>query len=239
MAEIRYVGAELDLFAKAANWKHYWSSILRPYLGRRILDVGAGIGATIDILADAPHDAWLALEPDPELAKRLRERLASSPETSRVKVRTGTLADLPPNATFDTILYIDVLEHIANDRAEMARAAGHLAASGRLIVLAPAHQCLFTAFDAAIGHERRYSRRSLSLAAPAGLCRERLQYLDSVGLLASIANRFLLRSAQPNEVQIGIWDGVMVPVSRLLDPMLLGRVGKSILGIWQKREGAA
>ena len=238
MNEIAYVGAELDLFARAVNWKRYWSSILRPCLGVRILDVGAGIGATLDVLADGPGRAWLALEPDPDLAQRLRGRVLAGEIRADVEVRNGTLADLPPGDRFDTILYIDVLEHIADDAAEFARATERLLPGGRICILAPAHQWLFTPFDAAIGHERRYTRASLRAAAPAGLACERLDYLDSVGMLASIGNRFLLRSAHPSESQIALWDRLMVPASRVLDPLLLRRVGKSVLGIWRKGQGA-
>ncbi len=238
MNEIAYVGAELDLFARAANWKRYWSSLLRPCLGDRVLDVGAGIGATLDVLADAPGRHWLALEPDPALADRLRGRVAAGAFGAEVSVRTGTLADLAPGEAFDSILYVDVLEHIADDRGEFARAAERLRPGGRICILSPAHQWLFTPFDAAIGHERRYTRGSLAAAAPAGLACERLDYLDSVGMLASMGNRFLLRSAHPTEAQIALWDRLMVPLSRLLDPLLLRRVGKSVLGVWRKGGGA-
>jgi hypothetical protein len=58
--------------------------------------------------------------------------------------------------------------------------------------------------------------------------------LDSVGLFASLANRFILRSPMPTPAQIAAWDRVMVPVSRLLDPMTGHRLGKSAIVIWQK-----
>ena len=94
-------------------------------------------------------------------------------------------------------------------------------------------------FDAAIGHARRYSRGTLRDAVPPGLVCERLDYLDSVGMLASLGNRLLLRAAQPTAGQIALWDGVMVPLSHVLDPLLMRRVGKSVLGIWRREEGAA
>ena len=67
------------------------------------------------------------------------------------------------------MLYIDVLEHIEHDLDELARAASHLAPGGHLVVLAPAHQALFSDFDRAIGHYRRYNRAGLQKLAPAGL----------------------------------------------------------------------
>jgi hypothetical protein len=106
---------------------------------------------------------------------------------------------------------------------------------GRVLVLSPAHQWLFSEFDRAIGHFRRYTRGALRAITPAGATVERLIYLDSVGLLASLGNRLLLKKSMPTARQIGIWDGMMVPLSRALDLVLLHSVGKSVLAVWKKQ----
>ena len=103
-------------------------------------------------LADSTRD-WTCLEPDAELAGRLARRLSDAGLAFRV-VR-GTTADIPDGDRFDCALYIDVLEHIADDRAELRRVSALLRPGGRLIVLAPAHQFFFSAFDEAVGHWRR------------------------------------------------------------------------------------
>lgn len=149
-------------------------------------------------------------------------------------MRVGVVADLPEAELFDTIIYADVLEHIEDDRGELERAARHLAPGGHIIVLSPAHQWLFTPFDTAIGHFRRYDRRSLGAVRPPGTEQVRLFYLDSVGVLASAANRFLLGSAHPTRAQIQTWDRLMVPASRLIDPLFGRNLGKSIIGVWRR-----
>ncbi len=199
-----------------------------------MLEVGAGTGGTTRLLCDGRQARWTSLEPDPALAEQLRQRLAREPLPLPVEVQVGTLADLPADALFDTILYIDVLEHIEDDRAEMARAAAHLAPGGRVIVLAPAHQFLYTPFDKAIGHYRRYSAGTLRAAAPPELKEERVFYLDSVCLLASLGNRLLLKSANPSLRQIRFWDRLLVRASRLTDPLLFHRLGKTVIGVWSK-----
>ena len=160
------------------------------------------------------------------------------PAGGRHKTVVGTIADLNAEAKFDAILYIDVLEHIEDDRAEMTRAAARLKPGGALIVMSPAHPFLFTPFDAAIGHFRRYTRASLHQTAPTTLSVEKLVYLDAAGMLASAANRMLLRSAMPTERQILTWDRLLVPVSRLIDPLFAGRVGKNVLGSGAKHDPA-
>jgi hypothetical protein len=75
----------------------------------------------------------------------------------------------------------------------------------------------------------------LAAAAPASVEPVWLSYLDSVGMLASMGNRYVLGSGMPTSRQLWIWDKLMVPVSRLIDPLLFYSVGKSILGVWRKR----
>jgi SAM-dependent methyltransferase len=227
--EFRYVGSELELFKKARNWKAYWRAQIAEFVRGEVLEVGAGIGANTLALADLTYERWTCLEPDAVLAARIE-----LPPGGRHVTAVGTIGDLNEDAKFDAILYIDVLEHIEDDRGEMARAAARLKPGGALIVMVPAHPFLFTPFDAAIGHFRRYTRASLHQTAPAALGLEKLVYLDAAGMLASAANRVLLRSAMPTERQILTWDRLLVPVSRLIDPIFAGRVGKNVLGIWRK-----
>jgi SAM-dependent methyltransferase len=230
-ASYTYIGTELDLFALASNWKRYWTEEIRPYLRGRVLEIGAGIGSNTVALADHRRD-WTCLEPDAALADRLRQRLAAAGWS--FPVVHGTTADLPAHERFDCALYIDVLEHIEDDRGELERVSALLQPGGRLIVLAPAHQFLFSAFDRAVGHCRRYSRHMLRAVAPLELRVERAVYLDSVGALASAANRFALRQSMPKARQLKFWDSMLVPISRVIDPIFGYNVGKSVIVIWIK-----
>ena len=229
-----YEGSELALFAKAVRWKAYWGDTITPYLGNRVLDVGAGIGSTARQLCGPRQSLWVALEPDRRLADQICRARADGVIPLTCEVRIGTIDDLNFSEMFETILYIDVLEHIEDDRAELRRVADHLVSGGRLIVLAPAHQNLFTPFDQAIGHFRRYDRCSILALTPDNLKPERVLYLDSVGLLASLGNCVVLRSAMPTAGQIALWDRWMVPASRAIDPLIGHCVGKSVLAIWRR-----
>lgn len=220
------------MFAHARHWKAYLRKMLRPFITGRVLEVGAGLGATTAVLATLPHSGWTCLEPDPDLAAALGRELANR-NLPPVELRCRCVADLVDVERYDTILYIDVLEHIADHREELARAARCLRPGGHLVVLAPAHPWLYSAFDSAVGHHRRYQRRSLAAITPDGLAVVRALYLDSVGLLASLANRCLMRQSQPTAAQIAFWDGALVPLSRYLDPLLGYRLGKTILTVWQ------
>lgn len=235
MTRYDYVGDELDLFADAKNWKRYLRSQLRGYLVGDVLEVGAGLGGTTRVLFPGDSTSWTCLEPDERLAARIRQAVEAGELGESCRICVGTLADLDPGRRFDTILYVDVLEHIEHDREEVSAAAGRLRPGGALAVLSPAHDWLFTAFDESVGHFRRYDRGSLRALTPAQAGLERLRYLDSVGVAASAGNRLILRSGMPTERQIRIWDRLMVPMSRILDPLLRYRFGKSVLAVWRKR----
>ena len=229
-----YVGGELDLFARAVNWKRYFRSELAPFIRGDVLEVGAGIGETTRHLCDGRQRTWMCLEPDPRLAGRLRELLKQASLTPAPTVQTGTLAGLEPSSRFDAILYIDVLEHIENDREELLRATEHLAPGGAIVVLSPAFGVLFSEFDRAVGHFRRYTRDTLTAVFPPTLRRRRLTYLDSVGFVASLANRALLKQSLPSARQIALWDSVMIPTSRWVDPMLGRWFGRSIIAVYER-----
>ena len=234
MAAYSYVGSELDLFAEARRWKAYLRRQIAPCYGPDVLEVGAGIGGSTRVLIDPSTRRWVCLEPDPALADAITSAIGAGALPPCCEVVVGALDALPAGACFDTVLYIDVLEHIEDDRGELARAARVLKPGGRLVVLSPAHQYLFTPFDEALGHCRRYSKSSLRATAPSGLILDRLSYLDSAGMLLSLGNRLILRSAAPTRRQIAFWDGVVVPVSRVIDPILGYHVGKSVLAVWHK-----
>jgi 2-polyprenyl-3-methyl-5-hydroxy-6-metoxy-1,4-benzoquinol methylase len=230
MTNYTYIGSELELFRAATHWKDYYYQMIRRYLGAAVLEVGAGIGGTTQVLCRQPHDRWLCLEPDGMLVAAFK---AAADVPAICEIQQTVLADLPASETFDVILYIDVLEHIEADAAEVQRVAAHLKPGGFLVVLAPAHQWFFSPFDAAIGHYRRYNRASLKALAPQGLTLMQIKYLDSVGLLASLGSRFLGQK-MPTPSQIKLWDNWMVPASRVFDRVFNYTIGKSVLGVWTK-----
>ena len=234
MDTFHYVGSELDLFAAAKNWKSYWSSRIRPYVTGDVLEVGAGIGSNTSVMSRGNSGRWVCMEPDAGLLATLKENVSRMGGGRSYESICGTLASIDPEARFNTIVYIDVLEHIENDAAELALAAEHVRPGDCVIVLSPAHQWLFTPFDAAIGHFRRYNRASLRKASPPGLKLERIFYLDACGIAASSMNQLFLRQSMPTAEQIGLWDKWIIPASRVIDAIVRYSMGKSIVGVWRK-----
>jgi SAM-dependent methyltransferase len=229
-----YEGGELDIFFAARHWKSYWSRKIAPHIGQTVLEVGAGFGANTPYLFGASRRRWVCLEPDAALTAQIPDRLKEYSWSPVVETRVGTLPDIPARETFDTLLYIDVLEHIEDDHGELRAALARLVPGGKIIVLSPAHPWLFTEFDRAIGHFRRYTKASLRACTPPGARIVELYYLDAVGLLASSANRLLLHQSMPTASQIQFWDRWLVTNSLWFDPLLGFQLGKTVIGVWSK-----
>ena len=230
-----YSGKELDLFAHALNWKDYWSKTIEPFIGENILEVGAGIGTNTNFLLDLNDHIgkWVCLEPDRLLAEKIESNIDVD-HRAKVKVFNKSLDDFESNEKFDTVLYIDVLEHIRNDKKEIEHVKRYLKSDGYLIILVPAHNFLFSEFDQSIGHFRRYNKKMIKEVINNTLEEEKLIYLDTVGMATSIANKTFLRQPYPTLKQIKFWDKVMVNASKWIDPLLGHQVGRSLLGVWRK-----
>ena len=233
----QYTGSELELFSKAVNWKKYFSSRIRPYLKGKILEVGAGQGGTTEIFSETVRDnEWFCLEPDKELYKKLLSLKAKNKALSKSKTINGTLKDVPTKYRFDSILYIDVIEHIENASKELQLAQEYLTEDGFLIILVPSHNFLYSPFDESIGHLLRYNKKSLKAVIPKALHKVNLSYIDSAGLLASTMNKLVLKQNIPTEKQILFWDNNLIKISKSLDKILFFSIGKSLIGVWQKKK---
>jgi SAM-dependent methyltransferase len=227
-----YPGGELALFQQAYRWKKYFSGQLSPFIRGKVLEVGAGMGGTTSFLYNTNCTKWKLLEPDHSMAETLRKKIASGELPAACVVKEGTI-DLEQDA-YDTILYIDVLEHIREDAYEMIKASRLLDPGGHLVVLAPAHPFLFSAFDQAIGHYRRYTKKMLKKITPAGMPIVYSRYIDSAGYFASCMNKLILHQKYPSVKQVRTWDRWMIPVSKLTDKIFLHVFGRSIITVWRK-----
>ncbi len=229
-----YIGNELELFKYAFNWKNYYTKKLKKYIHGDILEVGAGIGETTKYLFINTQNSWLCLEPDLELAKIILKKKETGYLHSKVNVQATTIDGLSNQKKYDCILYIDVLEHIEHDTKEIIKASKLLKEQGYLIILAPAHNFLFSKFDKNIGHYRRYNKKMFRNITNIGIEKVKIYYLDSFGLFASLVNRLFLKQDLPKIKQINFWDKFMIPISKITDLLSFYCFGKSIIGIWQK-----
>lgn len=228
---MEYIGEELDLVKDVHNWRKYWGKNIEAYLGDEVLEVGAGLGSNTHYLIQKEGvKRWVCIEPDVKLSSQIERSIHGK----NIEVQTGLLKDYPIENKFDSILYIDVIEHIQDAESELELAIQYLKPGGHLIILVPAYNFLFSEFDKAIGHFRRYNKKMLRESIPEGMKNISLFYLDSMGFFASLVNKLFLHQDLPSIKQIQFWDKVILPFSKISDVFLFRSMGKSLIGIWQK-----
>jgi SAM-dependent methyltransferase len=209
-----------DPLLELAESRHYNAWIFdraRPYLGSRVLDVGAGLGVFTELAADTGADV-VAVEPHGEFLDLLRERVGPRPN---VRVQEGTAEALPDRARFDSLLCLNVLEHVAADADAIAGFRDRLVPGGHLLLLVPAHPALYGAYDRSVGHERRYTKGALRrLLAGAGFERVELRYVNPVGAAGWLVRVRLRRTPDWPKGSFRTFDR-LVPVLRPLDRLRL------------------
>jgi SAM-dependent methyltransferase len=172
----------LDLLSDTYNYNLWVYSLLRPKIGESVLEVGAGVGNLTRFLLD--RKSVVCLEPDPAYAAALRD-LAAMHRNIQV-LGTGLAEDgaaAVPGATFDTVLCVNVLEHIRDDVAGLKSLLANLAPGGALLLYVPACPFAFGTLDASLGHYRRYSKRSLRrLAAANGASLRLCRFVNMPGI---------------------------------------------------------
>ncbi|MBL7947341.1 MAG: methyltransferase domain-containing protein [Flavobacteriales bacterium] len=229
---MNYVGTELELFQHAVNWKRYWSAQVAPFVHGNVLDVGCGLGVNAAYVTNDSVTGYTFLEPDGKLLQQVGAHVPLPP-TIRQRLIEGT-TDQVKGEHFETLLYIDVLEHIEDATAELLRANELLATGGHLIIVVPAYPFLYSPFDRAIGHYRRYTERMLDEQMPPSLQKILVRYLDSAGFVLSLGNKLLLRRTSPTRAQIAFWDRRIVPLSRITDKVVGHTFGRSMVAVYRK-----
>jgi SAM-dependent methyltransferase len=198
--------------ATAERYNAWLYSRARPFLGRRVLDVGAGIGTFTALLVEDGREV-VAVEPDAVEAAQLRARLTD------VTVVQGTAADVV--GEFDSALCFNVLEHVPDDVRALRDVHARLRPDARLVVLVPAHPFLYGAVDRAVDHVRRYDKRALRGALErSGFEVEQLRHVNPVGALGWLVSSKLLRRAEIPSGPLALYDA-LVPLFKALDALRL------------------
>jgi len=186
----------------------------------RVLDFGAGNGRFAIGLHEMGRRVG-AVEPDPEL----RATIAAA----GVSAYPGLAA--VPAGDYDAAYTINVLEHIDDDLAVLRELFERLVPGGGLFVYVPAFNILFSGNDARVGHLRRYRRDTLTaVVRDAGFEVEAVHHVDSIGFVAGLAYRlFGDRDGDLNVGAVKLYDAAVFPVSRAIDRITGGAIGKNLL----------
>ena len=188
----------------------------RPFLGRRVLDVGAGIGTFTSELVRC-CDTVVAVEPDAADLAALGRRFAAEPRVRVVGLDAVRLAGADLGPPFDSAVCFNVLEHIEDDGGALRAIASQLRPGGHLLLLVPAHAALFGEIDRTARHVRRYDRPALAeRLRDAGYDILELRHVNPLGALGWLVSSRVLRREHVPEGPLKLYDR-LVPVLRALD----------------------
>lgn len=222
---MKYTGWELHNFDKANLFRTYQFHLIKNGIKGNILEVGPGNCIYLKAYTSLGKKITL-IEP----TKKYFSNLSKLNKKNKNVIVKKNMNNIKINS-FDTILYLDVLEHINDDASELKKAYKLLKKNGTLIICVPAFQFLYTLYDKKIGHYRRYDKKSFkSLLKKCKIHNYKMRYFDFIGFSLILASKIFFKDSTKNfPLKIKIWN-MLIPLSFCLDFLIMKFFyGKSLL----------
>lgn len=234
-----YSGRDLEAMSFASNYHCWILELFRPYLGARVVEVGAGTGSFSELLLRSEPETLTLVEPS-SMYRQLVERMGKLSSASRVQTHNSTFSSVAgrirDEARPDSIVYVNVLEHVIDDEAELTMAHATLSSGGRLFIFVPALSWLYGSFDEMVGHHRRYSRRELeSKIERSGFCVLKSIYFDLAGIAPWWLKYRLLRSRRMEPEAVRFYDRFCVPWLKRVETLASPPIGKNLLLVAERK----
>ncbi|NCA70771.1 MAG: class I SAM-dependent methyltransferase [Sphingobacteriia bacterium] len=220
--------------ADADNYTRWILSELQPFFGRSLLEVGLGHGGYRQRLPTGIE--YLGLDIDPDCVARAQARHGTDDYLVADVTDPGLAARLSPRG-IDTVLCINVLEHIDRDESAVDALLAILPPGGHLLVLVPAFPALYSDLDRMAGHVRRYTFADVPRLARANATVVRQRYFNAVGGAGWWVNKALRHSSLDSSAvngQIRLFDRFVVPLARGVDHLTRGVFGQSLICVFRK-----
>jgi len=210
----------LDAFSDAPNFNRWMADTIQPYIGRSVLEIGAGIGNLTRLLV-ARRKRYVATDLEPEHLERLRSRLMGRPHLETAQLDAARPEDhVAFHGQMDTVVCLNVVEHIQDDLGALRNIRALLQEGGRAVILVPEGQRLFGSLDEELGHCRRYSEDRLrACMTEAGFEVETVLHFNRISRPGWWLNGKILKRRTISRVQLKNFDR-LVWLWRKLDPHL-------------------
>jgi len=235
----QYAADDLETMSEAVRYQRHIFGLVRPHLGSHVLEVGCGIGTMSRQILDTNQALQLVcIEPNANCARRASEELNGQARVAirKVHLEECVRTDLQAER-FDTIVCVNVLEHIADDVQALTLFREVVASTnGKVLIFVPAVQRIYGPHDAALGHHRRYSRRSLTAAfTAAGLFTESIRYTNPIGLLGWMYNLYVSGNTEHTSGQVRLFDRLVAPWALPLERVVTPPIGLSLFAVGRAR----
>jgi SAM-dependent methyltransferase len=219
----------LDDLEHSKNYSAWILELIAPHINGRIFEVGAGRGTYSPYFAE--HGRLTALEPSEVLSAALRDRLKDYPNAD---VITAQLNGTAATGSYDTVVLLNVLEHIPDDHQALRDIYEALAPGGKMVLWVPAFEALYGKFDQQVGHYRRYRRNDLlALVHNVGFQQVTARYTNMPGFFAWwLIVRVLGRT--PTGRLAAVNDRYVIPVIRRVERVVRPPIGQSLMVVAQR-----
>jgi SAM-dependent methyltransferase len=218
----------------ARRYFEWQAQLVRPHLGRRVLEVGCGVGNFTRHLLD--REGVVAIDEEAECIAQLEHYLGNSKNViaRQLDILDEAVLDLR-KYNIDSIVCLNVLEHVSDDRKALLHMAALLPAAGKAVLILPAFAALYGPIDRRLDHFRRYSKSSVpQLARDAGFRVTQLRYMNFIGFFGWWFNARILRKQAQSEGQIVTFDRLIVPVISRLEALHAPPLGQSLFTVFEK-----
>jgi SAM-dependent methyltransferase len=234
-----YNVADQARMAAAVNYFAWQARLVKPELGQRVVEIGCGSGNFTGMLLD--REAVFALDVDPECIERIRQRFRDRANlrtavcnASELLVEQAVLDEVRQFRP-DSLVCLNVLEHIQDDRGALRGMAAILPPGGVIVLIVPAFESLYGPIDRNLGHHRRYSRASITrLAQDCGLGIRKLRYMNCAGFFGWWWNARVFKREAQSERQIAFFDRFMVPIVSRIEARVGPPFGQSLFVVLKK-----
>lgn len=220
---------------RAVNYFAWQARIAMAPLGKRIVEVGCGIGNFTRMIAD--REMVIGLDIEPACIERHREAFAGKANVKQMVLdaMSPEFAELRAERP-DSVVCLNVLEHIGDDLGTLKAFAGILPKGGRAVLIVPAFMALYGPIDKHLGHYRRYTLDSMrQTAEAAGFRATELRYMNTVGFFGWWVNAKVLKREEQSEGQIDLFDKGIVPVMAKLEEWVTPPFGQSVFAVLEKQ----
>ncbi len=234
-----YAGKDLEAMSFAVNYHRWILSIFEPYLGKRIVEVGAGKGSFSELLLERRLESLSLVEPSAAMYQQLCRRMEELDPAVALKTYNDVFENVADQirttARPDSIIYVNVLEHIEDDVSELKVINRTLDKGGRVFIFVPALRWLHGSMDKQLDHFRRYTRTELEKkCVAAGFKVITSRYFDVMGVTPWWIKYVLLRSNDMEAGAVKFYDQTVVPFARRLESVLTPPIGKNVLLVAEK-----
>lgn len=236
--KVVYVGKDLEAMSFAVNYHKWILDEFRPFFGKRFVEVGAGTGSFSELLLKEKPEKLDIIEPS-EMFEFLEQNVSQIETATKINFHQAIFADvrreIAADSKPDTIIYVNVLEHIEDDKGELAMIYETLEKGGKCFIFVPALQSLYGEFDRKIGHFRRYTKSEVEeKCEAAGFRVLKSKYFDFAGILPWWIKYKLLKSDTLESGAVTLYDKVAIPFISRFETILPMPIGKNILLIAEK-----